>query len=377
MINVLISGGGRTGHLYTVLLKNIPGVKVFWHTRKAEIIKRVMPESGISLVSDSNVIAVGKPDRISENIEDLIPETEVVIFTQTSNGRPEVIEKFAKNLPSDKKIYIGAIPACSGFDWLLNKYLKDKKNVVVWGLRGVPATSPTMDVGKSVDFGGFKDKLYLGFGENTTDIQKYETVGILKILFPQETIILNSFLEMTLSPLGFIHPCVLYANMGPYSQWDGKPFKERFRWWRDLSELSAYFLTKCDEEQQKIISSIENLISKDLSGAGTLHGKLVDQYKSLIDDPRTLMSTFRTCTAFKSFVPMIKQSGGDGYLFKMDHAGIHEDVYFGMPIVIELANRMNIDVPFLKEIYEWSKEFLGGEKPSSLEYFPTNWPYGN
>ncbi len=374
MTNVLISGGGRTGHLYSVLLKQRPDVRVLWHTRKAQIIKQRMPEAGIQLMFDEKVVGSAIPDAVGSDFSDLAPEADVIIFTQTANGRPDTLKAVGAHIPTDRPVYVGAIPACGGFDWLVDHVLGQRDNVVVWGLLGVPATSPRMDPGCSVQLGGFKDKLYLGFAEGVSDTLKAKARTLIKHLFPQPLEELGSFLEMTLRPLGFIHPCVLYARMGPYSQWDGKPFKERVRWWRDLTELAAYFLTRCDEEQQRLIRAVEAEFGCSLAGAGTLHGKIVDQYSSSIEDPRTLLSTFRTCSAFQSFIPMVEQEDGSGYLFKMDHPGVHEDVYYGLSFLLEMAHRLNVTMPHIAEIYKWTVGFLGGEKPSALEYFPRDWP---
>ncbi|WP_104668218.1 NAD/NADP octopine/nopaline dehydrogenase family protein [Ensifer adhaerens] len=373
MTTILISGGGRMGHLLVALLSQREDVQILWHTRRAAEIRRNMPQEGITMVSDGQALCSGRPAIVTDDITEVAGKADVIIFTQTANGRPEAVRRAASVIRRDRPVFIGAIPGCGGFDWLVGKEIGRDPNIVVWALRGVPATSPKMDTGRSVILGGFKDKLYLGFGQDVPLGLREEGAALVAHLFPQPTEMLSHFLEMTLSPLGFIHPSVLYARMGPYSQWDGKPFTEQVRWWADLTELAAYFLERCDAEQQRLIHAIEGALGLELKGAGTLHGKVVDQYRSLIADPRTMLSTFRTCSAFQSRIPMIEAQGG-GYLFKMDHPGVREDLYYGMAFLLELGRRLGVEMPYMTEIYAWTVEFLGGPEASALEYLPEHWP---
>lgn len=296
-MRIAISGGGRTGHLYTVLFKQVPDTEIFWHSRQAVEIIGNMPASGIDLISAASteaVIATARPDFVSDDIASVVSDADVVIFTQQNEGLPPSVRAAAKHFNKKKATYVGAIPALgNAFDWLVQREVQDNENVHVWGLRGVPATSPTMSLGKSVTLGGYKEKLYLGFSDNTNEYHRQKISDILDVLFPQPKILLNSFLEMTLSPAS-LHPAVLYGIMGPYSQWDGLPLKQRPRWWADLSELSAYFLQKCDEEIQALIHALEHRLVIKMPNAGTLHGKQVDQYNSTIGNPRTLLTTFRS-----------------------------------------------------------------------------------
>lgn len=375
-MRIAISGGGRTGHLYTVLFKQVPDTEVFWHSRQAVQIIGNMPASGIELISADSTegaIAKARPDFVSDDIASVVSDADVVIFTQQNEGLPPSVRAAAKHFNKRKATYVGAIPALgNAFDWLVQREVQDNENVHVWGLRGVPATSPTMSLGKSVTLGGYKEKLYLGFSDCTNEYHRGKIAEILDVLFPQPKILLNSFLEMTLSPAS-LHPAVLYGIMGPYSQWDGLPLKQRPRWWADLSELSAYFLQKCDGEIQALIHALEHRLAIKMPNAGTIHGKQVDQYNSTIGNPRTLLTTFRSTPAHQSFIPMIEQPSG-GYLFNKKHAGFRADLFYSMALYLQLGKRIGIALPYLQEIYAWGCDFIGERPHLAIDYIPPDWP---
>ncbi|MGN7773588.1 NAD/NADP octopine/nopaline dehydrogenase family protein [Phyllobacterium sp. 22552] len=371
-MRVSISGGGRTGHLYAVLFKQLPDVEVFWHSRKASEISENMPASGIQLISENKVIASGRPDLVSEDVTAVVNDADVVIFTQQNEGLPPTVLAASKHFNRTKATYVGVIPALgNAFDWLMQSAVPDNENVFVWGLRGVPATSPTMSLGKSVTLGGYKDILYLGFADNVPGYHRDKIGEVLQRLFPQPTVMLNSYLEMTLSPAS-LHPAVLYGIMGPYSQWDGSPLKTRLRWWADLSELSAYFLERCDSEIQTLIRTVELHLAIKLPNSGTIYGKQVEQYGSSIGDPTSLLTTFRTIPAHQSYIPLVEQPCG-GFLFNTKHAGFRADLFYSMALYLELGRRLGLDLPYLKEIFEWGCDFIGERPHLAINYIPPDW----
>lgn len=368
-MKVGISGGGRTGHLYAVLLKQIPGVQVLWHSRKAQSIREQMPVQGIALLKKGEVVGRGTPELITDKIEEVASSVDVMIFTQTNDGIPQTVAAAAPHFARDRPTYVGAIPALgSGFDWLVSRETLGNESVFTWGLRGVPATSPSIDIGKTVTLGAFKDVLYLGFAENVPAAQRSAISEMLSRIFPQETVMLNHFLEMTLSPPS-LHPAVLYGLMGPFSQWDGKPFQHRIRWWTDLTELSAYFMRRCDDEIQSLIEAVEQSIGVSLKNAGSMHGKQIDQYRTSIEDPRTLMSAYRTNSAFQSFIPMDEQPDG-GFLFRKSHPGVRADLLYSLNLYLEIGKRLGKSLPHVKEVFDWGMDFIGETSAFPFYYLP-------
>lgn len=373
-MKIAISGGGRTGHLYTVLLKQIPEVEVYWHSRQAAQISENMPIDGVRLILNDEVVTAGRPDLVSDDIGRVVEDADFVIFTQQNEGLPPTLRAAARHFNRKKPTYVGVIPALgNAFDWLVRKEVTDNKNVFVWGLRGVPATSPNMALGQSVTLGGYKEQLYLGFDDGVPEYHRAKIRDTLRRFFPQPTVTLNSFLEMTMSPAS-LHPAVLYGIMGPFSQWDGRPLKTRLRWWADLSELSAYFLQRCDNEIQILIRALEDRLKIKLPNAGTMHGKQVEQYQSCIGDPRTMLTTFRTTPAHQSYIPLIEQPDG-GYLFNKQHAGFRADLFFSMALYLEIGARLGLPLPYLREIFEWGCNFVGEPAHLAIDYLPPNWPH--
>lgn len=373
-VKIAVTGGGRIGHLYAALLKQTPNTEVRFYSRKADQIRNGMPETGIKVEMHDGTEFSGRPDLVSSDIAEVVTGADLILITQTANGRPQLLEQIAKHVDTTKPVLIGGIPGCGCFDWLAESYLSSFANVGIFGFLDVPHTVARIEPGSLTVVGGVKSKAYIGFHENTPSQLRERALGLIQTLLPMPVESLNHFMEVTLIPLGFMHPTVLYANFGPYSQWDGKPIEKSFRWFTDLSELGSYFIQRCDEEQQLLVRAVEKRLNVELPRAEPLKTNLVSAYGDQIGDHRTLYTVLKTNAAYRSFLPMIPAEDGPGLRFKPDHPILIEDTFYGLAYLVEMGKRLNVPMPYMNEIYDWTVEFLGGPQPSTVDYMPVHWP---
>nr|WP_234813479.1 2-dehydropantoate 2-reductase N-terminal domain-containing protein [Candidatus Hamiltonella defensa] len=138
-LNIVICGGGRTGHLSAVLFKQRPNVKVSLLTENLLLVKHFQKNGGeIKAIRPEGSILTARPDVVSCQVEETLKDADMVIITVPAHIRPDLLKKIAPHLPSHKTVFVGAIPGFCGFDWLAEKVLNQRPNVVIWGMKDVP-----------------------------------------------------------------------------------------------------------------------------------------------------------------------------------------------------------------------------------------------
>lgn len=372
-LNVVICGGGRTGHLSAVLFKQRPGIRVSLLTNNREVIER-HAHAGISALLPEGGTLSARLDIVSSDPDAALADVDVVIITVPAQARPALLHAIAGSLPTHKPVYVGAIPGFCGFDWLAEKALVARPNAVIWGMKDVPHTAYALQPGVSVTMGGAKSTLYVGTHQRESGPARQALLAHLQRLYAAPVELLAHYLEITLTPGNpIMHPSVVYGLIGPYAQWHDKPFAEPLCWWTDCPELGAYFLERCDEESQLLCKAVEQRLGVDMSSVQPLRQEIVEAYQEQIRDPRTMLSVLRSNQAYDSILaPMVKTA--DGYVIDKENRAFHEDVAFGLAVLVEMGRRLELKLPYIEEIFNWNVAYMGGLRSSALDYFPQTWP---
>ena len=186
--------------------------------------------------------------------------------------------------------------------------------------------------GVSVTNLGPKKDLYLAVAAPTshTSAECVRLQRVLQNLCDINTVVLNSFMNITLTPGNpIMHPSIMYGMFGPHSQWDGKPIKEKPLFYEAVSELSSYFLTLADAEVQAIRHAVHGQTGTNLPAVWPLRQNIKKVYGELVGDNRTLMTTMRTNRAYGTIrTPLLPVEGG--FTIKLNHRFFLEDVPFGL-----------------------------------------------
>lgn len=374
-LNVLVCGGGRTGHLNAVLYKQRPGVRVTLLTSRADVVERQRGADAtlVALLPDGGQLA-GKPHLVTDQPALAARDADVVIVTVPAHARPALLRSLAPHLPADKPVYVGAIPGFCGFDWLAEHALAERPNAVIWGMKDVPHTAFDLAPGVSVRMGGAKSTLYVGTHQRESAPARQALLGHLRRLYTAPVELLAHYLEITLTPGNpIMHPSVVYGLVGPYGQWRDKPFDKPLCWWTDCAELSAYFLERSDEESQALCRAVERRLGVDLGSVLPLKQEIVDAYGDQIGDSATMLSVLRTNRAYDAIVaPLVRD--GDGYRIDRASRAFHEDVAYGLALLVEMGRRLQVPLPHIEEIYRWNVDYMGGLRDCALDYFPATWP---
>lgn len=361
-INVTIIGSGNTGHLYAGLLSSYAHVKATLFTRKADAVKAGLTEKGIRVDLPNGEGIHGVPHLVTNDAREAVADADIVILTVPVHVRGKALADIAPNLPRDKPVYVGAIPGFSGFDLMADDIVGHLPNVVIWGLKDVPYMAYAPVPGVSSVMGGPKETLFLATHDKHDAQQQEGAHAALEKLFPAPIEMMSSYLSITLTPGNpIMHPTILYALIGPWSQWDGKPFKNRIQWWTEASELGSYFLSVCDAEMTMLRNEFTRR-GKNLSGVYDIHKEIVDAYGDQIADPRTLMSTLKTNKAYDgAYIPMVRAKDDSGWLVDVTSRAFCEDVPFGLSLLVGLGVSLGVKTPMMAEIEAWALSVMQPE----------------
>ncbi|OOG36569.1 NAD/NADP octopine/nopaline dehydrogenase family protein [Polaromonas sp. A23] len=375
-LRVALCGGGRTGHLNAVLFKQLAGVKVSLLTSRSEVIERHRNGGAITALLPDGGSLAARLDVVASEPAEVIADADVVIVTVPAHARPALLQEIAPHLPPDKPVYVGAIPGFCGFDWLAEKALQSRSNAVIWGMKDVPHTAYDLKPGVSVRMGGPKSTLYIGTHAREGDAARDELLAHLRRLYTAPVELLGHYLEITLTPGNpIMHSSVVYGLVGPYGQWHKRVFPARMCWWTDCTELGAYFLERSDQESLMLCKAIEQRLGLDLSSVKPLKQEIIEAYGDQIRDPASMLSVLRTNQAYDAIeAPLVPAPGGTGYTIDTESRAFHEDVAYGLSLLVAMAGRLKVPVPHIAEIFKWNVSYMNGLRGSALDYFPDHWP---
>lgn len=377
-LSVVICGGGKTGHLNAVLIKQSPGVKVTLLTGNRDVVDRHNRNASATITAqmpDGGLISA-RPDAVSCDPQEVAFDADLVVVTVPAHVREDLLQNLKPALPTDKPVFVGAIPGFCGFDWLAEKVFAGHPNVVIWGMKDVPYTAFDLVPGKSIRMGGAKSRLHIASHARENTENRQQLHQMLQRLYEAPVDLLADYLEITLTPGNpIMHSSAIYGLIGPYAQWHKRPFDWRVCWWTDATELSAYFLERSDEESQTLCRAVESQFGIDLSSIDPLKKEITDAYGDQIRDPHTMLSVLRTNKAYEDIeAPLIPVADGSGFEIDPASRAYHEDVAFGLALLVEMGRRLSVSMPHIEEIFEWCVNHMGGLQRSALDYFPRNWP---
>ncbi|MBN3066068.1 NAD/NADP octopine/nopaline dehydrogenase family protein [Pectobacterium aquaticum] len=374
-LNVVICGAGKTGHLATVLFKQRPDVKVTLlgsHPRLLEAYQQNGKRLHALLPDGETLTAT--PDCVTCDPAEACRDADIFIITVPANFRADLLARIVPHLPSDKPVYVGAIPGFCGFDWLAERELAARPNAVIWGMKDVAHIAFDLLPGQSIKMGGEKATLYVATHRRETAASQQALMALLQRLYSAPVVLLPDYLEITLTPGNpIMHSAVIYGLIGPYGQWHARPLLQPLCWWNDCPELGAYYLERMDEENQQLCAALETRLGVRLDSVLPLKQEIIDAYGDQIADAHTMLSVLRTNQAYHGIgLPLRKHDAG-GYVFDTRHRVFQEDIAYGLSLLVTIAENLAVSVPYIEEVYRWCSDYMGTSTQDRPDYFPPHW----
>ena len=293
----------------------------------------------------------GRPDKISSNAADVVPECNVLILPLPSFAYQDVLTKIKPHIK--KGTYIGATPGQGGFDWVAKEVLGDVINdVVLFSIMPMPFNCRITDFGKRVSVQEFKRRYKVGA---TPSNSCQETVSITNQLFGYSESCGHS-LNCSLYPINaVIHPARLYSLCKDWQE--GDVLGENPLFYEDMNDESVELMDAVNRELIEIGRAIN---SKSVENVNVPHIKDFLAGYVYRDNSPTLKTFFMTNQAYKGFrCPFIKKDNGWVPDFKNRY--FTEDIPLGLCLYKGVAELVGVDTPMIDQILGWAQNHMKKE----------------
>lgn len=328
-MNICICGGGNLGHVVLGVLAAQPQNRVSLLTNHPQ------RWADTVMVTDPNGKQyVGIIAQITNRAEDVIPHSDIVLLCLPGFAIREELEKIRPYLSATAAV--GSIVSSTGFFFEAQRLLP--KEQPLFGFQRVPFISRTTEYGRSAELKGYKPLLNLAI-EQTANKEALRLT--IEQLFQTPTELLQSHYEASLTnsnPL--LHPSRLYTL---WKDWhEGIVYDKNPYFYADWTLEAAQLYIDMDAEFQTLL--------RTLPVRPEAIPDVLTYYES--HDAASLAHKLRTIPAFQGILSPMKEVEG-GFLPDFHSRYFTEDFPFGMRFIIELAQEKGVQIPKMKEVYEW------------------------
>ena len=334
-MKITICGGGNLGHVCAGFFAAQENHIVSLLTTKPD-----KWSTYIEVVDNNGKIFKGNLNKISARPKDVIPGADIVLACLPGFAIHDVLISIAPYI--NPKTWVGTVVSSTGFFFEAMEVLP--KTQPLFGFQRVPFISRVVNYGHVAELKGYKEKLNVAV-EQTED---KETVReSLERLFKTPIHLLDSYYEVSLSnsnPL--LHTARLYTmwkDWRPGITYDNNP--EFYSGW---TVEAAELLIAMDEEFQLLLKRI-----------GLKEGAIpsVLQYYECTN-AESLTQKLHSISAFKGICSPMKVDKFGRYVPDLTSRYFTEDFPYGMQYIIEAAEKFEIDVPIIKQVYTWGMKSM-------------------
>ncbi|MDT8420058.1 MAG: NAD/NADP octopine/nopaline dehydrogenase family protein [Desulfuromonadales bacterium] len=357
-IKVCIVGGGNAAQAMAALFphQGIPCNMFVPYGDEAERIQRAIDDQGFIVAefashNEPSGEVRGKPDKISQNAADVVPDCNVLILPLPSFAYRDVISQIKPYL--QKGTYIGATPGQGGFDWLAKEVLGDvAEDIVLFSILPMPFNCRIIEFGKRVYVQEFKRRYKIG----ATPAEHCDgAVTINNQLFGYSESCGNS-LSCSLYPINaVIHPARLYALCKDWQP--GTFLAENPLFYEDINDESAELM---DAVSKEVIDIAQALTDAGIEGVSVPHIQDFLVHYVYRDPSPTLKDFFATNRAYKGFrCPFLENK--NGWIPDFANRYFTEDIPLGLCLYKGVAEIVGVETPVICKILNWAQAHMGKE----------------
>lgn len=364
---VTLIASGNSGHVCAALFEENTRGRVITQllTSRPEVWANRRPR----VKFPNGVYQEGYIHKVSSNPAELIPDSDIVLWTGPVTTTKEVFENIRPHLRPETTA-IGVIFA-QGLMHLMAYRIFGPK-VRFFALRNIPWLCRIVKVGEESEIVGAKTSIGVMGINITGDWVKAE----LEPLFVTQKIgkwepvmeVLPDFCPVVFNPANqIIHPARYWSL---FRFWCGVPLTgadEPSEWlYRDMDEVGGQALAVLDEELQSL---------KDAYFAATgaegckavipLCDRLLEQYGSQISDKSTLAKMVGTNKAYNmAKTPMLRTALG--VMPNPTHRVVTDDIGWGLCTLVSIAERLEVaglktPTTMMRMLIEWHQNLMGKE----------------
>lgn len=366
-IVVTLIAAGNSGHVCAGLIhENTKGrVRVQLLTNRPELFKDKKPR----VKFPNGDVQVGLIDKVSANPAELIPDSDIVLYTGPVNSTKEVFENIRQYVRTEKTA-VGTIFA-QGLSHLL-AYRVFGADVRFFALRNIPWLCRTTKPGEESEIVGAKTSI----GVMTMNIDEAWCKKELEPLFVTQKVgkwepvmeFSPDFCPVVFNPANqIIHPARYWAM---FRKWRGKPLSgkdEPPEWlYRDMDEVAGEVLQVLDEELQCLKDAYYAATGAEgCKSVIPLADRLLDQYGDQIADKSTLAKMVGTNKAYSmAKTPFIRTNLG--VMPNPNHRVVTDDIGWGLCALVSIAERLELagmssPTTMMRMLIEWHQNLMGKE----------------
>lgn len=364
---VTLIGAGNSGHVCAALFEeNTKGrVKTQLLTSQPGVFKSMAPR----VVFPDGQVQVGKLHKVSDNPADLIPQSDIVLWTGPVNSTKDIFENIRPYLNTQKTV-VGTIFA-QGLVHLLAQRTFGH-DVRFFALRNIPWLCRTSIVGEESQIVGGKTSVgVMTINIDETFVKKdLEPLFVMQKTGKWEPVIdlLPDFCPIVFNPANqIIHPARYW---GLFRHWRGAPlqeWQEPNEWlYRGMDEMAGQVLEALDEELQQLKDAYyEATGAEGCKHVIPLRDRLLDQYGDQIEDKSTLAKMIGTNKAYAmAKTPFIRTKLG--VMPNPTHRVVTDDIGWGLCALLSIAERLEVagiktPTNMMRMLIEWHEKMMGKE----------------
>lgn len=255
-----------------------------------------------------------------------------VFVTLPSNVQSNFAEKVAPFVTDNMKFVM--IPGFGGAEFLLQPILQ--AGAKLFGFQRTPYVSRLKQYGKSVWFDRKKSNTLAGFLCDEIDSVRRDMEELFDV--PCES--LSNYLAVTLTPSNpVLHTSRLYSML----RVSEKPFEQNPPFYAQWDDAASEILFALDGEVQTVCRALPKF---DLSGVLSL--KI--HYES--DTVPALTKKIRSISSLSKILSPMKLSP-EGWLPDFDNRYFKCDFEYGLDILLQFAEALNLNSPTMREVMNW------------------------
>lgn len=364
---VTLIAAGNSGHVCAALFEeNTKGrVRTQLLTSRPELWANKRPKVRFP----NGEVQEGLLHKVSDDPAELIPTSDIVLWTGPVNASKEIFENIRPFL-DPRRTVVGTIFA-QGLIHLLAQRTFGAE-VRFFALRNIPWLCRVVKAGELSEIVGTKASIgvvTMGLDEAWVK-QDLEPLFLVQKTGKAEPVIemLPDFCPLVFNPANqIIHPARYWAM---FRNWHGQPLSEKEEppeWlYRDMDEVAGQVLEVLDEELQQL----KNAYYAATGAPGCLaviplKERLLDQYGDQISDKSTMAKMVGTNKAYSmARTPVIRTKLG--VMPNPTHRVVTDDIGWGLCALVSIAERLEgagLSTPttMMRMLIEWHQNIMGKE----------------
>ncbi|MBR5473411.1 MAG: NAD/NADP octopine/nopaline dehydrogenase family protein [Clostridia bacterium] len=329
-MNITIVGAGNIGTQIAVHCAS-KGHKVIIYTSKCDLFSKdlkIVNELGETFLS-------GEIDCATCDAPHAFCNADLVFVTVPAFYMQDTAKVMSPHLKRGAKICL--VPGTGGGEFAFKDAIDN--GCVLFGLQRVPSVARLVEYGKTVCATGYRDEL---FAAAIPDSFSSECAKIIASIFDMKCSELPSYLNITLTPSNpILHTTRLKTIFGDYT--DGKTYDSVPLFYEGWTDESSRLLLACDDEVQNICKALD-MFNLSFVKSLKIH------YES--ENAEQLTNKITSIKSFKGLkTPSVKTA--DGYAPDLNSRYFTADFSYGLEILIQIADFLNLPCPFMKSTMDW------------------------